>query len=46
MTLDSDRELLDSWAERRSPEWLRRYRAEKNRHSLDGLPGLAGLPEW
>ena len=46
MTLESDRELLDSWAERRSPEWLRTYRAEKNEHSLDGLPGLAGLPTW
>jgi predicted pyridoxine 5'-phosphate oxidase superfamily flavin-nucleotide-binding protein len=46
MTLESDRELLDSWAERRSPEWLRNYRTEKNQHSLDGLPGLAGLPDW
>jgi hypothetical protein len=46
MTLESDRELLDSWAERRSPEWMRAYRAEKNQRSLDGLPGLAGLPEW
>jgi predicted pyridoxine 5'-phosphate oxidase superfamily flavin-nucleotide-binding protein len=46
MVLESDRELLDSWAERRSPEWLRNYRTEKNEHSLDGLPGLAGLPGW
>ena len=46
MTLDADRELLDSWAERKDPEQLRRYRAEKNEVSLDGLPGLAGLPRW
>ena len=46
MTLENDRELLDSWAERKSPEHLRTYRAQKNEHSLDGLPGLAGLPGW
>ena len=42
----SDRELLDSWAERKSDEQLRAYRREKNETSLDGLPGLAGLPSW
>jgi hypothetical protein len=46
MALESDRELLDSWTERHSPEWLRDYRARKNQQSLDGLPGLAGLPDW
>ena len=46
MELTADRELLDSWAERKTPEKLRAYRAEKNEHSLDGLPGLAGLPDW
>ena len=46
MTLESDRELLDQWAERKDAEKLRSYRAEKNTVSLDGLPGLAGLPGW
>jgi len=46
MHLESDRELLDSWAEHKTPEKLREYRAEKNEVSLDGLPGLAGLPPW
>ena len=46
MAPGEDRELLDSWAGRKSPEQLRTYRAEKNERSLDGLPGLAGLPEW
>jgi hypothetical protein len=46
MSLDGDRELLDSWTERHSPEWLRAYRSGKNEQSLDGLPGLAGLPRW
>jgi hypothetical protein len=46
MTVEGDRELLDSWAERKTPEKLRAYRAEKNERSLDGLPGLAGLPGW
>ena len=46
MTLESDRELLDSWTERKTPSTLRAYREEKNTVSLDGLPGLAGLPGW
>ncbi len=46
MHLKGDRELLDSWAEHKTPEKLREYRAEKNEVSLDGLPGLAGLPPW
>ena len=46
MTLTEDRELLDSWTENKDAERLRAYRAEKNEHSLDGLPGLAGLPGW
>jgi hypothetical protein len=46
MTVEGDRELLDSWAERKTPEKLRAYRTEKNERSLDGLPGLAGLPTW
>lgn len=46
ITLESDRELLDSWSERKDDAALRRYRAETNERSLDGLPGLAGLPGW
>lgn len=46
MDLVEDRELLDSWADNKDAERLRAYRAEKNEHSLDGLPGLAGLPTW
>ena len=46
MALEGDRELLDSWTENRDADRLRVYRAEKNEHSLDGLPGLAGLPGW
>ena len=46
MALTGDRDLLDSWTERKSAESLRAYRDEKNERSLDGLPGLAGLPGW
>lgn len=46
MALEADRELLDSWTERKDDATLRAYRSEKNEVSLDGLPGLAGLPGW
>ena len=46
MTVEGDRELLDSWTEKRDAAKLRAYRSEKNERSLDGLPGLAGLPSW
>jgi hypothetical protein len=39
----SQRETLDRWASKNTPEGLKAYRAEKNRHSIDGLPAL--LPE-
>ena len=29
------------WAQKKGPEGLRAYKQEKNRHSIDGLPGLA-----
>jgi hypothetical protein len=35
-----DRDLLSRWAERKSDDELRSYRAEKNGVSIDGLPGL------
>jgi hypothetical protein len=39
----SQRETLDRWASKSTPEELKAYRAEKNRRSIDGLPAL--LPE-
>jgi hypothetical protein len=35
-----DRDLLSRWAERKTDDELRSYRAEKNAVSMDGLPGL------
>jgi predicted pyridoxine 5'-phosphate oxidase superfamily flavin-nucleotide-binding protein len=37
------RTLMDSWAANKGPDGLRRYRQEKNRHSIDGFP--TGWPE-
>jgi hypothetical protein len=36
------RPQLPAVAERQGPEGLARYRGQKNRHSIDGLPGLRG----
>jgi len=35
------RPTLDDWAERKGPDALVDYRAEKNAASIDGLPALA-----
>ena len=40
MELVGERDLLRRGAERRGPEGLTAYRAERNAVSLDGLPGL------
>jgi hypothetical protein len=40
MTYDADRTRLREWAERRGPEGVAAYRAERNAASIDGLPGL------
>ena len=40
MALVQERDTLDSSAKTRGPEKLRRYRAERNATSLDGLPAL------
>jgi hypothetical protein len=40
MTVVEERDLLRLSAEKRGPDGMRRYRAEKNATSLDGLPGL------
>jgi hypothetical protein len=39
-----DRDDLRRWAERKGPDGLLRYWDEKNRQSLDDLPGLPELP--
>jgi hypothetical protein len=41
MSFERDRDLLDSWSEKRGHDGLARYRAEKNATSIDGLPALA-----
>jgi hypothetical protein len=38
-----DRNQLTTWADRKGAEGLERYKAEKNRQSLDGLPGLRSI---
>jgi hypothetical protein len=35
-----ERRQLTDWAEHKGVEGLKRYRSEKNCHSIDGLPGL------
>ncbi len=38
---ERDRNHLFDWAARKGPQGLAAYKREKNRHSIDGLPGLA-----
>lgn len=40
MELTEERDLLTRWAQRRSPEQLVDYRAERNSASIDGLPAI------
>lgn len=35
-----DRTQLTAWCDRKGPEGIAEYKAMKNRHSIDGLPGL------
>jgi hypothetical protein len=37
---EGDRSTLLDWAEKKGPEAVEAYKAQKNRESLDGLPGL------
>ncbi len=37
---EGDRSALTDWAEKKGREGVEAYKAEKNRESLDGLPGL------
>jgi hypothetical protein len=39
---EGEREQLHAWARHRGPEGLKAYREQKNRHSIDGLPGVSG----
>jgi len=39
---EGEREQLFAWARHRGPEGLKAYRQEKNRRSIDELPGVAG----
>jgi hypothetical protein len=41
MKYEGEREQLFAWARKKGPEGLAAYRQEKNRRSVDGLPGLA-----
>lgn len=36
-----DRAQLRAWTQKKGPEGMKQYRAEKNRISLDGLPGVS-----
>jgi hypothetical protein len=38
---EGEREQLHAWARKQGPEGLKDYRQRKNRHSIDGLPGIA-----
>ncbi len=42
MTYEGDRPTLIEWAERKGPDGLDAYRAEKNATSIDGLTALSG----
>jgi hypothetical protein len=44
MELKEERDLLLDWADRKSPEGLTAYRAEKNEVSIDGLPAIDPAP--
>jgi len=40
MTYAGERPTLDEWADRRGPDGIAAYQAERNATSIDGLPGL------
>lgn len=42
MQLQGDRDVLERWSNKRGEEGLKAYRAQYNRHSLDGLPAFDG----
>ena len=40
MKVEGERPQLAAWAAKKGPEGLKEYRREKNRRSIDGLPGV------
>ena len=44
MDFVEERDIMRPWAQKKGPDGLAEYRAEKNAHSLDGLPALANAP--
>jgi hypothetical protein len=40
-TYDGEREQLAAWASRQGEQGLKSYRQRKNKHSIDGLPGVS-----
>ena len=38
---EGERDQIFAWAQKKGPEGLKAYKREKNRCSIDGLPGLA-----
>jgi len=40
MRFEAHRSTMDDWADRKGPEGIKSYWEEKNRLSVDGLPGL------
>lgn len=43
-TYQGERSQLVDWAERKGPEGIARYQAERNARSIDGLPGMTRRP--
>ncbi|MBN2624644.1 MAG: pyridoxamine 5'-phosphate oxidase family protein [Acidimicrobiales bacterium] len=44
MAYEGDRPALRAWAERKGPDGVAAYQADRNAVSIDGLPGLTGSP--
>jgi hypothetical protein len=40
-----ERSQLPKWCERKGPEGIAQYQSQKNRYSIDGLPGLRHVAE-
>jgi hypothetical protein len=40
LSFEAERPTLPAWCKKRGTEGLKIYRQEKNRHSIDGLPGV------
>jgi hypothetical protein len=43
LAFDAERDTLRDWADRKGPEGIEAYQAEKNATSIDGLAGLAAI---